>query len=69
MRIDLKIIMNVVHNANKANKNYFGFLLLMSNVSKFQLGALNAQSFVDRINLAAKLIITKEKFIMFQCYL
>lgn len=61
MKIDLKKLMDTVQNVNRLNKNCFGLLPLMSSCSKCQLGALNAQSFAERINSAANLIVTKEK--------
>ena len=59
MPIDIKELMDAVHNVKKVI--FFGFLLLMLNCSKFDLGALNAQRFVDRINSVLNLIATKEK--------
>ena len=61
MTIDVKKLMDSAKNVNKASKNYFGLLPLMSNCSKCNLGALNAQSFAEIINSAANIVVAKEK--------
>ena len=53
--------MSAMQNANKASKNCFGLLPLMSNCSKCQLGALSGQNFAERINSVANIIVAKEK--------
>ena len=61
MQLDLKPLMDHLQAVNKSRKNCFGYLPLMASSSKCQLGALNAQSFSERINSAANLIVTKDK--------
>jgi hypothetical protein len=61
MQLDLKPLMDHLQAVNKNRKNCFGYLPLMASSSKCQLGALNAQSFLERINSAANLIVTKDK--------
>ena len=61
MKLDLKPLMKEINDYNKANKNCLGYLPLMVNSSKCQLGALNAQSFAERIISAANLILTKDR--------
>ena len=65
MTIDIKKLMDAAHNVNKANKSCFGLLPLMSNCSKCNLRALNAQSFAEIIYSEANV---RESFIRFQCY-
>ena len=50
-----------MQNVYKLNENCFGLLPLISNGSKYQLGALSTQSFADRINVVENLIVAKEK--------
>ena len=46
---------------NKENNNVFGYLHMMCRLSPCQLGALNAQSFVEMVNLCAKLIVSDKR--------
>ena len=55
--------MNAVKNIKKANKN-FRLLPLISIFSKCHLGELNTKRFAERINSAANLIVSKEKFLL-----
>ena len=55
MALDLKPMIDDIKKENKAGK--FGYLPLMMGCSVGQLGALNAESFAERVNSAAKLLI------------
>ena len=63
MKIDLKNLMDKLEevNASDSNQNCFGYLPLMASCSKCQLGALNSQSFAERINSVANLIVTVKR--------
>mmetsp|Transcript_21943 Transcript_21943/g.25367 ORF Transcript_21943/g.25367 Transcript_21943/m.25367 type:complete len:81 (-) Transcript_21943:1719-1961(-) len=49
MQVDMGILMRSMEQYNSDNRNEFGFLPLMTRLSPCQLGALNAQSFVERM--------------------
>ena len=51
----------MIERHNKENNNVFGYLHMMCRLSPCQLGALNAQSFVERVNLCAKLIVSDKQ--------
>ena len=51
----------MIERHNKENNNVFGYLHMMCRLSPCQLGALNAQSFVERVNLCAKLIVSDKR--------
>ena len=51
----------MIERHNKENNNVFGYLHMMCRLSPCQLGALNAQSFVEMVNLCAKLIISDKQ--------
>jgi hypothetical protein len=55
MALDLKPMIDDIKKENKAGK--FGYLPLMMGCSVGQLGALNAESFAERVNSAAKLLV------------
>ena len=63
MKIDLKNLMDKLEevNASDSNQNCFGYLPLMASCSKCQLGALNSQSFAERINSVANLIVAVKR--------
>ena len=58
MTLDVKPLMDNLEKVNAENNNCFGYLPLMASCSKCQLGALNSQSFAERINSVANLIVT-----------
>ena len=51
--------MNKINEVNKTCKNCFGYLPLMKGASKCQLGAVNSESYSERINSAANQVVTK----------
>jgi len=55
MPLDLKPMYDHLEKENKGGK--FGYLPLMMGCSVGQLGALNAESFAERVNSAAKLLV------------
>ena len=61
IHIDMSILMNAIERYNKENNNTFGYLPMMCRLSPCQLGALNAQSFVERMNSCAKLIVGEKR--------
>ena len=63
MTLDLKTLMVELEkvNSSESNKNCFGYLPLMASCSKCQLGALNSQSYAERINSVANLIVTLKR--------
>ena len=61
MKLDLKPLMDEINTFNVNNDYCLGYLPLMVNSSKCQLGALNAQSFAERIISAANLVFTKDR--------
>ena len=61
IHIDMSVLMKRIERHNKDNNNIFGYLPMMCRLSPCQLGALNAQSFVERMNLCAKLIVGEKR--------
>ena len=61
IHIDMGVLMKRIERHNEENKNVFGYLPMMCRLSPCQLGALNAQSFVEMVNLCAKLIISDKQ--------
>ena len=59
LQLDVKPIYDKINEVNNKNKDCFGLLPLMMGCSKFQLGALNSQSFSERINSAANIVVTE----------
>ena len=57
MQVDMGILMRSMEQYNSDNRNEFGFLPLMTRLSPCQLGALNAQSFVERMNSCGKMLV------------
>ena len=51
----------MIERHNKENNNVFGYLHMMCRLSPCQLGALNALSFVERVNSCAKLIVSDKR--------
>ena len=61
MFVEMKLIMEVIEKYNEENESIFGYLPLMCKSSICQLGALNAQSFAERMISCGNLIITKKR--------
>ena len=61
IHIDMSVLMKWIEWHNEENKNVFGYLPMMCRLSPCQLGALNAQSFVERMNSCAKLIVSDKR--------
>ena len=61
IHIDMSHLMKVIEHYNKEKSNVFGYLPMMCRLSPCQLGALNAQSFVERMNSCAKLIVGEKR--------
>ena len=59
--IDMTRLMQYIEQYNSDNANIFGYLPLMCRLSPCQLGALNAQSFVERMNSCANLIVSEKR--------
>ena len=59
LQLDVKPIYDKINEVNNKNEDCFGLLPLMMGCSKFQLGALNSQSFSERINSAANIVVTE----------
>ena len=55
--IGMAILMKRIEVHNSDNNAIFGYRPITYRLSPCQLGALNAQSFVERMNSAAKLIV------------
>ena len=54
VNIDMSFLMKRTERHNKENKNVCGCLPMMCRLSPFQGEALNAQSFVERMNSRGK---------------
>ena len=62
MKVNMKLLMlDWIVKWNSDTNGSLGYLPDMCRNSVCQLGALNSQSFVERINSAANLIVTKKK--------
>lgn len=61
MELDMYHMMMKIEEYNSNNGGTFGYLPLMCKNSKAQLGALNAQSYVERMNSAANLVVTSNR--------
>ena len=60
LKLEIKPLMNnKINDINKTCKNCFGYLPLMIGASKCQLGAVNSESCLERINSAANQVVTK----------
>lgn len=59
--IDMTRLMRRIEQYNSDNVNIFGYLPMMCRLSPCQLGALNAQSFVERMNSCVKLVLGKKR--------
>ena len=61
IHIDMSVLMKTIERHNQEKNNIFGYLPMMCRLSPCQLGALNAQSFVERMNSCAKLIVGEKR--------
>ena len=61
MHLDMFHLMNAASNYNKLHDNAFSLIVMMCKNSPYQLGALNAQSFVERMNSCGNLIVDKNR--------
>ena len=61
MKVDMKPLMDWIVKKNSDTNGSLGYLPAMCRNSVCQLGALNSQSFVERMNSAANLIVTKKR--------
>ena len=61
LKIELKPLMDEINELSKERENCFGCLPLMASSSKCQPGALNAQSFSERIKSVANPMTTKNR--------
>ena len=59
MNVDVAKMMSKIDEVNSERGGKFGFLPQMCKNSKCQLGALASQSFAERMNSAANLLVTK----------
>ena len=59
LKLDMKPLMDKINLYNQNNGNCFGYLPLMACSSQCQLGALNSQSFSQRVNYIANLVVNK----------
>ena len=59
--IDMSVLMKKIVRYNKKKNNIFRYLPMMCRLALCQLGALNAQSFVERMNSCAKLIVGEKR--------
>ena len=64
MRLKLKPLLDYLDNYNKDNSWVLGFLPSMCKSSVYQLGALCAQSFTERMILAENLLVTKRQTLL-----
>ena len=53
--------MQNIERYNSDHTNVFGYLPMMFRLSPCQLGALNAQIFVKRMNFCAKLVVGEKR--------
>ena len=61
MNLDMFPLMNAALDYNTLHDNAFGLILMMCKNSLYQIGTLNAQSFVERMNSRANLIVDKNR--------
>jgi hypothetical protein len=64
MDADVSKMMKEINSENKRLDNLFGFLPDMCKNSRCQLGALASQSFAERMNSCANLLLTKNRLTM-----
>ena len=61
IHMDMFGLMRAASENHVTNNNTFGLILMMCKNSRYQLGALNAQSFVERMNSRGNLIVDKNR--------
>lgn len=61
MNLDMYDLMNAASDYNNLHDNAFGLIIMMCKNSPYQLGALNAQSFVEHMNSRGNLIVDKNR--------
>ena len=61
MHLDMKIVMKDAIRYSKENNDCFKLILMMACHSKFQIGALNSQSFCERMNSTGKNIVSNNQ--------
>ena len=61
MNIDMEKVMELMEAASLQRDGLFSQLIAMCNNSHCQLGALSSQSFCDRMNSMANLVITRNR--------
>ena len=61
MHLDMKIVMKDAIRYSKENNDCFKLIPMMACHSKFQIGALNSQSFCERMNSAGKNIVSDNR--------
>ena len=59
--IDMTRLMQNIEWYNSDNENVFGYLPMMCRLSPCQLGALNAQSFVEKMKSCVKLVVGEKR--------
>ena len=61
IHIVMSHLMKAIERYNEEKSNVFGYLPMMCRLSLCQLGALNAQSFVEWMNSCAKLFVGEKQ--------
>ena len=64
MKVDVKKMMDKIRDENDWRGGKFGYLYEMYKNSRCQLGALSSQSYVERVNSAANLLVTKNRTLL-----
>ena len=64
MKVDIKKMMDKISDENDRHGGKFEYLYEMRKNSRCQLGALSSQSYVERMNSAAKLLVTKNRTLL-----
>ena len=60
LKLDMKPLYEEINRLNNAKEKCFGYIPLMMCSSRCQLGALNAESFCERVFAAANKVVRKE---------
>ena len=61
IHLDMYTLMNAASDFNNLHDNAFGLIVMMYKNPPYQLGALNAQSFVEHMNSCNNLIVDKNR--------
>ena len=64
MHLDMFELTRATTEHHVTNNNVFGLILTMCKNSRYQLGALNAQSFVERMNSRRNFLVDKNRKIL-----